>query len=314
MRRCSDTKMIDTRMFICMDTTVTIKVVSDQEEQIDDVIKEAVRNFYQIERICSRFDQDSELMHLCQRAGEMVSVSSILYQAIKFAVETAEETGGAFDPTIGRMMEQRGFNSNYLSGARMCSTFAETSNVSYKDISMIDEKMGIYLKKPMVIDLNAVVKGMAVDLAVKTMRDAGFNNFIINAGGDIYASGHNEQNEPWKIGIRNPSNRETWIGFVRLSDQAICTSGDYERPSTITPGENHLLNPLRHKSPRELSSCTVISPFTMLADAFSTAASVMGTDKGIKKMEEMQLDCLMLTHSSERYYTKNFKENVSWTE
>jgi thiamine biosynthesis lipoprotein len=170
------------------------------------------------------------------------------------------------------------------------------------------------LKKPMVIDLNAVVKGMAVDLAVKTMHEYGLKNFSVNAGGDIYASGRNEQNEPWKIGIRDPIHRDALIGYVRMTDGAICTSGDYERPSTIASGENHLLQPSSHKSPRELSSCTVIAPFTMLADAFSTAAFVMGTHQGMKKMEQMKLDCLMITRSREQHFTKKFKENLSWNE
>ncbi|MCO7176525.1 FAD:protein FMN transferase [Sporolactobacillus kofuensis] len=298
-----------------MDTTVSIKVVSDQDEQlIDEIIKEAVHNFYQIERACNRFDPNSELMHLCHRAGEEVSVSPILFQAINFAVETAIETGGAFDPTIGRVMEQRGFNRNYLSGEKLCSTFADDSDVTYKDITLFDRQRIILLKKPMVIDLNAVVKGMAVDLAVKSMRNAGLDHFIVNAGGDIYASGRNEQNEPWKIGIRNPADRNASVGYVRISDGAICTSGDYERPSMLSPGESHLLNPGMNASPRELSSCTVIAPFTMLADAFSTAASVMGRDQGMKKMEEMNLDCIMITHLSECSFTKNFKERLSWND
>lgn len=298
-----------------MDTTVTIKIVSQQKtNKIDQAIDEAAGFFYKIERTCSRFDPDSELMQLSRHAGKSVSVSPLLYQAVKFAVETARETGGAFDPSIGRSMERRGFDKNYLSGEKVRSTFADTERATYEDLSFDEENREVLLKKPMVIDLSAVAKGMAIDVAAKAIRDEGFVNFIINAGGDIYAAGHNVREKPWKIGIRNPARRSEWIGSVRLSNAAICTSGDYERPSKVLPGENHLLDPHRNQSPENIASCSVIAPFAMLADAFSTASFIMGIDKGLKKMEEMNLDCVMITRSLDVRSTNKFKEKWSWND
>ncbi|RYL94822.1 FAD:protein FMN transferase [Sporolactobacillus sp. THM7-4] len=307
--------MTDQKKFISMDTMVTIKVVSQQKRQrINDAIDEAAAVFYKIERICSRFNPQSELMRLSSHPRMKIPVSPILFQALKLAVETARETDGALDPTIGRKMEKRGFDKNYLSGEKISSPFADAEKVTYKDILLNEQKRTVWLKKPMVIDLNAVVKGMAVDMAAKVLSDSGFDQFIVEAGGDIYVSGKNEHHEPWKIGIRNPIDRDQLLGSVRLSNMGICTSGNYERLSTLIPGEYHLIDPGKGKSPKDIVSCTIIAPFAMLADAFSTAAYVMGSVRGIKKMEELNLDCLMITRSLEKVFTNKLKEKWSWIE
>ncbi len=296
-----------------MDTFVTIKIISgENQSKTDDSIDRGVALFYKVERICSRFDPETELMKLSSQTGRSVAVSPILYSAVKFAVETARETGGAFDPSIGRKLERRGFNKNYLSGHIVSSDFIEDDHAGYRDIILDDRNHSILLKKPMIIDLGGVAKGLAIDLAAEEIRTIGYSDFLINAGGDLYASGHDENGKDWTIGIRHPMRRNELVGTVQLTDAAICTSGDYERPSPVLPNENHLLDPFNGKSPDSLVSCTVIAPFAMLADTFSTASFVMGPESGIKKMEEMDLDCLMFTRSMTHVSTNNFKEKCSW--
>ncbi|WP_241654780.1 FAD:protein FMN transferase [Sporolactobacillus shoreae] len=301
------------KRFICMDTVVTIQIISgESKDHLDAEIDKAVAMFYQVERICTRFDPESELMKLSSQTGVWVSVSRILYSAIRFAVETARETGGAFDPSIGRKQEQRGFNENYLSGKTISSEFADVENTSYRDIIIDDKRQAVLLKKQMVIDLGAVAKGLAIDLAAQELHARSYKNFLINAGGDLYASGSDENGEPWIVGIRHPIRNRELAGTIRLTDAAICTSGDYERLSPVLPGENHILDPHKNQSPDVLASCTVIAPFAMLADSFSTAAFVMGMDSGVRKMEKMNLDCLMISRSMSFVSTKKFKEKWSW--
>nr|WP_283163260.1 FAD:protein FMN transferase [Sporolactobacillus mangiferae] len=295
-----------------MDTLITIKVVSDKPpEQIDAIINQSVENFYYVEHVCSRFESDSELMRLCRHTREPVPVSPLLYHAVSFALEVAKESDGAFDPTIGRAMELRGFNRNYLHGQSISSSFADSADVDYHDIELIGDRY-IYLKRALVIDLNAVVKGMAVDLTANAMKQAGLANFLINAGGDIYVSGNNDQKEPWRIGIRDPFHREQCVGIVCMRQGAICTSGNYERRMHPNSEESHLFKPNTHQSPRGLSSCTVVAPFAMLADAFSTTAYVLGLERGMNKMEELGFDCLMITHTANQFFTQKFKENLLW--
>src|ERR1035438_9930601 len=98
-----------------MGTVATIHVVRSGPDA-DAAIGRAFGWFYEIEERCTRFDTNSELLRLCSRVGEPVQVSAILFEAVKFALLLAEETNGAFDPTIGRVMEARGFNREHRSG------------------------------------------------------------------------------------------------------------------------------------------------------------------------------------------------------
>src|SRR4051794_36390763 len=92
-----------------MGTTVTIQVVRDSDES-EAAIDRAFDWFREIEERCTRFDPESELMQLSRHTGVAVAASPILFEIVQFALEVAEETGGAFDPTIGHQMETRGFN------------------------------------------------------------------------------------------------------------------------------------------------------------------------------------------------------------
>lgn len=299
--------------FICMDTVVRIRLISGKSEskQIQS-IDHAAEQFYRVERSCSRFDSSSELMRLLNKTGVPVKVSPILFSAVQFAVNTASETGGKFDPSIGQSLEKRGFNKNYLTGERIHSGHDHPAQATYRDIIVNPVNRTITLRKPLVIDLGAVAKGLAIDLAAAELKKEGYMHFLINAGGDLYAAGMNEKKEPWKIGIRHPVHHQDLAGSVLLADAAICTSGGYERPSAVVPGEHHLFDPLSGHSPSRVLSCSVIAPFAMLADAFSTAAIILGPNEGLNKIEEMGLDCLMITRDMDVASTKKFKEAWSW--
>lgn len=305
--------MVCEKDFICMDTIVRIRLISGkpESEQVQS-INRAAEQFYRVERSCSRFDSSSELMRRLNKTGVPVRVSPILFSAVQFAVNTATETGGKFDPSIGQSLEERGFNKNYLTGERIHSGNDHPAKATFRDIVVDPSDRTIMLRKPLVIDLGAVAKGLAIDLAAAELKKEGYRHFLINAGGDLYAAGMNEKKKLWEIGIRHPVRHQDLAGSVRLTDAAICTSGGYERPSSVVPGEHHLLDPLSGHSPSQLLSCSVIAPFAMLADAFSTAAIILGPDEGLSKMEEMGLDCLMITRDMKVASTKKFKEAWSW--
>src|SRR5207244_3989928 len=98
-----------------MDTIVTIEIV-DPSPLRQEKAEAALDWFRRIEQHCTRFDPQSEVMKLCARNGAAVPVSEILFEAVRFALAVAEETGGAFDPTLGHAMETRGFNREYQTG------------------------------------------------------------------------------------------------------------------------------------------------------------------------------------------------------
>ena len=283
-----------------MGTLVTIQVVHDSEiaTVVNEAIDAAFGWFHEIEERCSRFSPTSELMQLTVHAGEAVAVSPIVFEAVKFALMVAEESDGAFDPTVGNAMAERGFNREHRTGAAIPS-LSETGPVTWKDVRLDQERRTITLLRPLMLDLGAVAKGLAVDTAAMELRP--FANFAIDAGGDLYLGGLNPQGEPWSIGIRHPRRDGELIDSLLVSDQAVCTSGDYER--RISDDEHHILDPRAGGSPRAVASVTVVAHGAMLADALATAVFVLGPEAGIQLLQRMGVAGLIYTPKLERYET-----------
>ena len=282
--------MKKTKLF--MDTMVEIKVVTRKSrEETEARINKAFEAFQRVEQACSRFTYSSELMKACQIVGAPVEISPLLFEPVNFAFEMAKLTDGLFDPTIGSVMEEYGFNRHYLTGDYIESP--SSNHVTYQDIILDPLTSTLSIRKPLVIDLGAVAKGFAIDLAVNELKE--FDGFTINAGGDLFAGGVDENGGPWKIGIQHPHQTDKIIETIYLTNQAICTSGSYERRNSDLPDLHHLVNPITKQSPNDWVSCSVIAPFAMMADAFSTASFLLGVKKGKKLLEQLDLQGILIT-------------------
>jgi len=285
-----------------MGTFVTIHVVgpgSDQEPDAhartlrEQAAERALAWFDRVEECCTRFDAGSELMQLAAQVGVPVLVSTLLFEAVQFALAVAEESGGAFDPTVGRSMEARGFNREYRSGRPIHTSVDCDRAVSYRDVLLDPDCKTITLLRPLVPDLGSVAKGLAVDLAARELSS--FENFAINAGGDLYLGGSNPEGEPWSIGIRHPRKDAYLIDLLHVSNRAVCTSGDYEKRSA--DGGHHILNPRTGTSVDGVASVTVVAPSAMLADALATAAFVLGPAEGIRLFDRLGVNGLIFSTS-----------------
>ena len=287
-----------------MGTTVTIHVIGECDPAYLD---NAFGWFYEIEERCTRFNVESELMQLCSHAGNPVAVSPILFEAIRFARLVADESGGAFDPAVGHHMVARGFHREHRSGAAVELMPPSPAAGTFRDIQVDSEKKTITLLRPLILDLGAVVKGLAIDMAARELES--FENFAIDAGGDLYFRGQNAQGEPWRAGIRHPRG-DGLITTLRISNEAVCTSGDYERLGTNNA--LHILDPRTKeatsakKATYDVASATVIAPNAMLADALATAAFVLGPVEGIRFLTRLGVEGLIVTAALEQYQTRGF--------
>ena len=295
------------RSVALMGTVVTIQVVgheadSQQRTRRDQAVAAAFAWFRRIEECCTRFEAQSEVMQLAAQVGVPVSVSAILYEAVQFALAVAEESGGAFDPTVGYAMETRGFNREHHTGETIATALDPGGSVSYRDVRLDPDRKTITLLRPLILDLGAVAKGLAIDLAARELRP--FENFAIDAGGDLYLGGCNSSGEPWSVGIRHPRRDHELIDSLRVSNRAVCTSGDYERRTATEGNGHHILDPRTGVSPDAAASVTVVAPTAMLADALATAAFVLGPADGIRLFERLDVDGLIISPSLERYATR----------
>lgn len=284
-----------------MGTLVTMHIVrSANVVDTDAAFDRAFGWFHEIESRCTRFSERSELMQLTARAGVAVPASAVLYEAVQFALMVAEASGGAFDPTIGNHMHAHGFNREHRTGERVPTPASADDDADYRDVQLDPDRKTITLLRPLTLDLGAVAKGLAVDMAARELQS--FQDFAIDAGGDLYLGGSNEQGTPWSVGIRHPRHEDELIASLRISNQAVCTSGDYERRAP-SGDAHHILDPRTGASAPAVASATVVASGAMLADALATAAFVLGPEEGIQFLNRMGVEGLIVTPDLRRFET-----------
>ena len=294
------------RTISAMGTVVTIQVIGHDANDVERTEREkgvarALEWFTHITAQCSRFDPTSELSRLTTQVGVAVPVSTLLFASLKFALAVAADTNGAFDPTVGRRLEERGFDTNYQTGIRRRSTVDPLRRVSWRDIVLDEVAQTVTLTQAMVLDLGAVVKGLAIDAAALEL--ASFRNFAIDAGGDVYVAGSNASGDPWRVGIRHPRRPDELTDSLSVSDVAVCTSGDYFRRGAPDTNEHHILDATTGDTALRCASATVIAPTAIVADALATAAFILGPTDGIALLERHGVEGLIVTPSLEHYQT-----------
>lgn len=152
------------------------------------------------------------------------------------------------------------------------------------------------------IDPSGLVKGWAIQKASDILTNKGFRNYYVDAGGDIQVSGHNQKGKPWRIGIRNPYNRDENVKVVSVTNQGVATSGTYIRGP-------HVYNPRKNYQPAsEIIALTVIGPDIYNADRFATAAFAMGK-QGIAFIENLAgYEGYMIDHQAVATITSGFSK------
>jgi thiamine biosynthesis lipoprotein len=202
-------------------------------------------------------------------------------------------------------MEARGFNREYRTGRTVESPLPHDRSVSYRDVHVDTDRHTVTLDRPLTLDLGGIAKGLAVDAAARELHP--FGDFAIDAGGDLYLGGRNPRGQRWSVGIRHPRLEGQLIDSLRVSDNAVCTSGDYERPAPGGADGHHLLDPRTGVSPDAVASVTVVASSAMLADALGTAAFVLGPAEGLELFERHGVEGLIVTPALERYETPGLR-------
>ena len=178
-------------------------------------------------------------------------------------------------------------NAGKISAQQASPEFAEVLSLAELTKQQTNGYFDIYRNGQ--CDPSGLVKGWAIRNAAEILSNSGFNNFYVDAGGDIQASGHNSEGKKWTVGIRNPFNREQIVKVLQIEDRGVATSGTYIR------GE-HIYNPKTGVPANEIASLTVIGPDVYEADRFATAAFAMGKS-GIAFLERLPgFEAYMIGH------------------
>ncbi len=265
----------DQRIF--MNTKVEfITWTETDRDKVHELFDKGFQQFHFVIDKFSRFKKDSELSKLNHSNGRKAKVSQELFSLIEFALDIADKTNGAYDPTVIDFLETYGYGAKYdfsrLKNKNLIKKeVAEIlkTRPSFKDIKINKSSLIIKLAQNQKIDLGSIGKGYAIDRAFNELLP--LENFLINAGGDIQAKGINKNNKPWLVGLKVPKFGQ--IGKIKLDDKAICCSGSWARKVKFF---HHLINPKTGIPQNDIKATFILSKTAIEADAWSTALFVSG--------------------------------------
>lgn len=257
--------------------------------------KQAVVNeLVELDRLFNRFSPESDISRINAQAGQPVPVSDKTMALLSEAQDLAVRTGGYFDPTIGPLADLWQIGPPSSKDGRenwQPPSPGEVDQarelVDYRGLQLDPARGLAKLDKPgMKLDVGGVAKGYAVDVIAELLQSWEIENALIDFGGDFYALGRHPEGRPWKLGIRHPRDPSRVIAVVEVQDQAVTTSGDYQR-YRLYEGQrfSHLLNPFTGYPAQELSSVTILAPTGVLADGLATAVFALGPEKGLALVE-----------------------------
>ena len=271
-----------------MGTRIEVQLWHDDAAVAGTLISEAMAEFDRIEDAMSTYRADSEITYINNTAAEKpVRVGPELFGLIDRALQLSSTTSGAFDITydsVGQLYD-------YRINARPSEAEIENwiTAVDYRYVRLNPETSEIRYARPGVrINLGGIAKGHAVESVIALLRAAGIEHAMAAAGGDTRLLGKRGEN-PWIVGIRDPDDEDGFVTRLALDDEAISTSGDYERFFDEDGVRyHHILNPSTGKSAGELRSVTIIGPDATMTDGLSTSVFVLGTKDGLALIESLE--------------------------
>lgn len=270
---------------ILMDTLVEVRVDGPDAPKF---VELAFQEMERLEKILSRFLKESEVAKINQEAGHWVLLSTAAFEVIELALEVAEISGGAFDPTIGAVADLWGFASENPQVPEAEKLGAALASVDYRQVELDFQERKVRLPRGTVLDLGGIAKGYIVDQAARLLRERGVQHAIINAGGDLAVLGSRPDGSPWRVGVQDPLEPSTIRWVLPLDDNTVVTSGDYQR-YFLQDGQrwHHILDPQTGFPARGLHSVSVVTKEAAYGDALSTAIFVLGLDLGRELVESL---------------------------
>jgi thiamine biosynthesis lipoprotein len=270
----------------CMGTECEFKAFASDEVLVDRAFGRGFDEMDRIEGLTTTWRSSSEVSRINAAAGrEAVKVSPDTLAIIEKSLWVSRLTDGGFDITVGAYKGLWKFdedNDGTLPDPREVEH--RHALVDWHDVIVDHAASTVRLRRAgQAITLGGIAKGYAVDAAVRAIRGGGLRDFIVHAGGDLFAAGRRGDRE-WRVGIQDPRGPHGKIIFeLSLSDQAFNTSGDYER-FILRDGVryHHILDARTGFPARRARSVTLLASDSFTADALDTGIFVVGADKGMQ--------------------------------
>jgi thiamine biosynthesis lipoprotein len=286
-----------------MGTTYSITVVADQLPP-DDLSQQIDRLLSKVDNSMSTYKDESEISRFNRLSvGETIEISSEFAEVIRISQSVWHQSNGAFDPTIGPLVDLWGFGPVDREQQIPSTESIEQVLTTIGFESIVLQGLTLSKLRPVALDLSAVAKGYAVDLVANYLEMLALPDYLVEIGGELRVSGANPEGIPWRIALEQPQLFAAVDKVIELTDIAIATSGDYRNyfekggvrySHTIDPRNGM---PIRH----QLASVTVITESCAEADAWATAFSVLGADESAELANKLGLAAYMLVREDDQF-------------
>lgn len=300
---------VATKELFAMDTYMTLTAYGDKGEEAVDQAAEEIKR---LDKALSTGDANSQVSKLNANGGG--SLTEDTQYLLKKSMELYDSTGGLFDIAIYPVMEAWGFptqdykvpDKNELEDLL---SLADVSKIQYNE----EEAAVKFEQEGMKIDFGGIAKGYTSSRIMKIYEDLGVTSGLVNLGGNVQALGSKTDGSKWKVGIQDPEGKEDYIGTLSIKDQAVITSGGYERYfEEAGKTYHHIIDP-RTGYPAEsgLLSVTIVSSDGTLADGLSTSLFIMGKDEAIDYWRDHseEFDGILETEDGSLYVTEGIAED-----
>jgi len=285
-----------------MGTFASIMVPAADQAHLADDAAMARQTLQVLEKQLSIFIPQSEISQLNRDGGgRPVALSPKVFKLLRDTCAYSQLTGGAFDFTVGPLMECWGFRGGKPPEAPL----------SDRELREILQKVGwqhlvfgdntVRFDRPgMRVDLGGIAKGYAVDQCYEQLIAAGASNLMVNLGGNIRCGGVAAPGRPWRVAVRDPFQKNCTLGTVTLGGGwALATSGHYEQFVMIR-GERytHIMDPVSGRPVKGIAGVTILAPTAMESDALSTSLFVLGPERGLAVLRKTRSEAFWITDST----------------
>lgn len=291
-----------------MGTAIHVELWHESEQVGTELVGRVLEEMHRIDKAMSPYKEASEISHLNRLADKQpVQVSNELIGLMERAERLSEMTRGAFDITYASV----GYAYDYRNRVRPTTDQIHKlrPKIDYRNVAIDRARSIIRFTQPGVkVDLGGIAKGYAVERSANLLRENGIRHALVTAGGDTRVLG-DRTGRPWIVGIRHPRSKEKLMTRLPLVNEAISTSGDYERFFEEKGVRyHHILNPATGDSAREVQSVTVIGPDAVQTDGLSTGLFVLGTEKGLRLINTLDdYEAVIVDRNGDLHYSKGLE-------
>ena len=280
-----------------MGSPYTVKIVDGRlsEAQVTALKAEIEATLVEVNRQMSNYVPTSELSRFNQASPKVpFKVSPDFARVTRFSLELSRGSDGAFDPTLGPLINLWGFGEKTDKHAvpTEAERLAAVAKTGWNHLTVTEAGELVKDSADLALDLGAVAKGFGVDQMVRVLEGKGLKNIYASIAGEVRVLGHNPRGTKWNLGISVPVDHwredSPMAAAVAISNQALSTSGDYQKFFVDEKGRRlcHIIDgksgtPVQH----DLAAVTIVAPDSMTADGYSTTTFVLGPVAGLKFIE-----------------------------